>query len=420
MTDAFSKWTEVVALPNQTAETTCRALMDRIVLYHGPPKIIITDRGSNFTSRLFNSLCKKLKTKHKTTTAYHPQSNGMTERFNKTVVEMIRKYVDDGFENWEEALGPMASAYRNSVHSSTMESPYFFITARDPSMVIDRFLIPEPELITPQDYKSQTMKRLREGFSLARKNLMDARTQQKKQYDKRAEECDFRVGDRVLLDVKVTKLGTSKKLNPRYQGPYRIYKVNDNSTVEIRSYNGGKTQLTHVNRLKALTESMIWRDEECVDFDDLRELKLRVERPGEEDTEENEANNREENKSGEDEQNDMEEEEENDMEEEEENDKEEEEENVREKEEGNDMEEEEGESMEEEGGRVMEQEDKEDEVNLRNVESASAITQNKETVNGNKSECRAKDIQEEGANEGKRRSRRATRPPDRLKDFILD
>ena len=223
MTDSFSKWTEVVALPNQTAETTCRALMDRIVLYHGPPKIIITDRGSNFTSRLFNSLCKELKTKHKTTTAYHPQSNGMTERFNKTVVEMIRKYVDDGFENWEEALGPMASAYRNSVHSSTMESPYFLITARDPSMVIDRFLIPEPELITPQDYKSQTMKRLREGFSLARKNLMDARTQQKKQYDKRAEECDFRVGDRVLLDVKVTKLGTSKKLNPRYQGPYRIY-----------------------------------------------------------------------------------------------------------------------------------------------------------------------------------------------------
>jgi hypothetical protein len=68
----------------------------------------------------------------------------------------------------------------------------------------------------------------------------------------------------------------------------------------------------------------------------------------------------------------------------------------------------------------MEQEDKEDEVNLRNVESASAITQNKETVNGNKSECRAKDSKEEGENEGKRRSRRATRPPDRLKDFILD
>ena len=113
MTHAFSKWTEVVALPDQTEETTCRALLDKIILYHGPPKIIVTDRGSNFTSRLFNSLCKELKTKHKTTTAYHPKSNGITESFNKTAVEMVRQYIDDGFENWEEVLGPMASAYRN-------------------------------------------------------------------------------------------------------------------------------------------------------------------------------------------------------------------------------------------------------------------------------------------------------------------
>ena len=151
MTDAFSKWTEVVALPDQTAETTCRALMDKIILYHGPPKIIVTDRGTNFTSRLFNNLCKELRTKHKTTTAYHPQSNGMTERFNKTVVEMIRKYIGDGYEQWEEVLGPMASAYRNSVHSSTMESPYFLITARDPNMVVDRFSIPKS--FNPSSFK---------------------------------------------------------------------------------------------------------------------------------------------------------------------------------------------------------------------------------------------------------------------------
>ena len=93
MADAFSKWTEVVTLPNQTAETTCRALMDKIVLYHVPRKFIITDRGTKITSRLFNNLCKELWTKHKTTTAYHPQTNGMTERFNKTVVEMIKKYI---------------------------------------------------------------------------------------------------------------------------------------------------------------------------------------------------------------------------------------------------------------------------------------------------------------------------------------
>jgi hypothetical protein len=117
--------------------------------------------------------------------------------------------------------------------------------------------------------------------------------QQKTQYDKRAIETKFELGDRVLWDVRVTKTGTSKKLNPRYQGPYRISKVNSHSTVEIRSYKGGKTELTHVNRLKALTECMVWRDEECVDFDDLREIELRVTRPGEEGSDEEETDEEE-------------------------------------------------------------------------------------------------------------------------------
>jgi transposase InsO family protein len=273
ITDYFTKWVEVVALPNQTALTTCKALMEKVVLYHGPPKKIITDRGSNFTSKLFNHLCQALNTKHTTTTAYHPQSNGLTERFNKTVVEMIRKYIAEGFENWEEALGLVASAYRNSVHSSTMETPYFLNHGRDPSMVVDQFLIPQPKIVTPRDYKSQLMQRLNEAFALARENLVEARARQKIQYDKRAKELLYEVGDKVLLDVRVVIPGTSKKLNPIYQGPYRIFKVHPNHTVEIRPYDGGRVQLTHVNRLKPLSESMVWKDEDCVDFKDLRQNK---------------------------------------------------------------------------------------------------------------------------------------------------
>lgn len=271
ITDYFTKWVEVIALPNQTAQTTCRALMERIVHYHGPPKVIITDRGTNFTSKLFEHLCRALNIEHRTTTAYHPQSNGLTERFNKTVVEMIRKYISDGYENWEEILGVVASAYRNSVHSSTLETPYFLNHGRDPTMVIDRFLIPQSTTsLTPRDYKSQAMKRLQEGFVLARNNLIDARKKQKIQYDKRAKELPYDVGDKVLLDVRVIVPGTSKKLNPIYQGPYRVMKVNTNGTVVIRSYDGARIQTVHINRLKQLLETMIWRDEECVDFDDLR------------------------------------------------------------------------------------------------------------------------------------------------------
>ncbi|KGG51072.1 hypothetical protein DI09_469p10, partial [Mitosporidium daphniae] len=167
ITDYFSKWIEVIPLTNCTALSTSKALVERIILHHGPPKAIITDRGSNFTSELFSALCRALNIKRMKTTAYHPQTNGQTERFNKTVVEMIRKYLENGFERWEDILGPVVFAYNNSVHSSTLETPYFLNHGRDPVMPIDQFLRPlPPVIVTPSDYKSQIMKRLHEAFQL--------------------------------------------------------------------------------------------------------------------------------------------------------------------------------------------------------------------------------------------------------------
>jgi hypothetical protein len=119
ITDYFTKWVEVVPLPNTTALVTAKALVERIILYHGPPRTVVTDRGSNFTSELFTSLCKTLDIKYLKSTAYHPQTNGLTERFNRTMMDMVRKYLRKGFAKWEDALGPIAFAYRNSVHSST-------------------------------------------------------------------------------------------------------------------------------------------------------------------------------------------------------------------------------------------------------------------------------------------------------------
>ena len=223
ITDYFTKWVEAVPLPDQTALTTCKALMNTIILKHGPPKILISDRGSNFTSGLFKEICKALNIKHKTTTAYHPQSNGLTERFNKTVVEMLRKYISRDFDDWEQMLGPVVFAYNNSVHSSTFETPYFLNHGRDPIMSIDRFLQPpEKHLVTPQDYKTLIMKRLYDAFQLVKQNLAQARIEQKEHYDKRAKIYDFKVGDKVLLDVKVNKEGASKKFNPRFTGLYSL------------------------------------------------------------------------------------------------------------------------------------------------------------------------------------------------------
>ncbi len=113
-------------------------------------------------------------------------------------------------------LNLVAFAYRNSVHSSTLETPYFLTHGRDPRMPLDCFLIPQKELIlAPKDYKYNTFQRLYDAFKLAKENLRQARDAQKEQYDKRAKEANYLVGDKVLLDVRKKVPGTSKKLGAR-------------------------------------------------------------------------------------------------------------------------------------------------------------------------------------------------------------
>ena len=77
------------------------------------------------------------------------------------------------------------------------------------------------------------------------------------------------MGDKVLLDVRAVIPGVSKKLLPRFEGPYRILKICNNHTVEILPTNGGKVQLVHVNRIKPLLEAMIWKDDPCPEFRDV-------------------------------------------------------------------------------------------------------------------------------------------------------
>ncbi|KZS19984.1 Uncharacterized protein APZ42_013448 [Daphnia magna] len=250
ITDNFTKWVEVILLADQTALSTSKVLAD-----------------SHFVSWSPKGHC------HRPWFEFFFRAVLLT-LFNKTVVEMLRKYMEQGFSKWEEVLDPVAFAYRNSVHSSTLETPNFLNHGRDPVVSIDRFLQKPENIIVPSDYKSQLMQRLHEAFLLVKANLAQAREQQRTQYDKRAREQAFNIGDKVLIDARTPMADTSKKLIPRFMGPYRVTKINNNHTVEIQKCAGKQTQLVHVNRIKLLYESMIWKEEPCVDFRESRDHSI--------------------------------------------------------------------------------------------------------------------------------------------------
>lgn len=257
----FSKWIEVIPLPDQTTETTLDALYKYVISRYGPPKILVSDRGTNLTSTLFRAVCDKLNIDKRYTTSYHQMGNGMTERVNRSLLSMLRKLLQDGSHcDWEKLLLDVAFAYRSSVHNSIKETPYFIVHGRDPNINIEQMLNIERETFSPgTDYISKMMERLRVAFKRVKEEAAKSREYQKSQYDKRARVLDYKVGDRCLLDNRIVLPGDSKKFTSFYKGPYRILKVYDNDTVDICT-NSYEPMHVHKNRIKLLCNAYVWKD----------------------------------------------------------------------------------------------------------------------------------------------------------------
>jgi hypothetical protein len=186
---------------------------------------------------------------------------------------MLRKELEDSqHEDWEDMLDDVCFAYHTSIHSSTQETPFFLLYGRDPNIPIHNFLDAIPRsTLSSSDFVSLRMEALSVAFQKAREENAKAREQQRAQYNKRAKVFKYQVGDRVLLDIKVRPENTSRKFVSKYRGPYRVSKVYDNATVDI-SNNAQKSKRVHVNRLRPLYDTMLWRDEFCPELEDPTQI----------------------------------------------------------------------------------------------------------------------------------------------------
>ena len=117
--DHFSKWAEAIPLRNHLAPTVARALVDTVISRFGTPQRILTDQGAEFESQLFKELCNLLNINKVRTTPYRPATNGMLERFHRTLNSMIAKVVDMKQRNWCDVIPGVMAAYRATQHDAT-------------------------------------------------------------------------------------------------------------------------------------------------------------------------------------------------------------------------------------------------------------------------------------------------------------
>ncbi|GFT66373.1 transposon Tf2-6 polyprotein [Trichonephila clavipes] len=247
---------ELISLGDFQTEVAeiAKFLLEEIVLRHGAPRVIITDRGAVFRSRLVSSLVDLCNIDHRFTTAYHPQTNGLTERFNKTLADMLSMYVDVEQKNWDEILPFVTFAYNTAKQETTGFTPFYLLHGREAETTLDTMLP-----FCPNDFDDNNITKIaaraEESRQLARVHTLRAQDKDRRRYDSKHQMVSYAPGDLVWVYTPVRKVGLSEKLLRRYFGPYQVLRRLSAVTYAVQDFDPASRkrklrEVVHVLRMK--------------------------------------------------------------------------------------------------------------------------------------------------------------------------
>ena len=204
---------EAYAIPDQAATTMARKLVDEFYCRFSPPEQLHSDQGKQFESQLIKEICDILKISKSRTTGYHPQCDGLVERFNRTLKHMLATTMKDHPFEW---LKKVCMAYNTSVNSSTGYTPFYLMFGREARLPLDLMYGTKKLQATPPPEYAAHMKQAVADAVPSQLSLLHLR--QKEFYDKRVHWEPYKEGDLVWLHNPFVPPGVSCKTT----GPYRI------------------------------------------------------------------------------------------------------------------------------------------------------------------------------------------------------
>ncbi|KAC9326665.1 hypothetical protein E3N88_45982 [Mikania micrantha] len=234
--------------------------VNEIVSRHGVPISIISDRDSRFTSQFWQTLQNALGTQINMSTAYHPQTDGQTERTNQTLEDMLRSCVIDFGGSWDVHLPLVEFSYNNSYHTSIKCTPFEALYGRKCRSPVCWSEVGENRIIGPELIQETTDK-----IALIQERIKAARDRQKSYADNRRRPLEFQVNDLVMLKVSpwkgIFRFGKRGKLSPRFVGPFKILERIGSVAyrLELPTELGNIHDVFHVSNLKKclVDESLI-------------------------------------------------------------------------------------------------------------------------------------------------------------------
>lgn len=233
--DKLSKAVHLAAtVTAATAPQLADLTLHEVVRLHGVPQSILSDRDPCFTSRFWRALWSRLGTTLTMSTAYHPQTDGQTERANRTIEEMLRARVNAMGNDWDKHLDVLEMAYNSSVNASTGYSPFRLNHGYDMLLPLDYAL---PNILdTNNEEAAQRLERMQRELEDARASIARACSKQGEYVDRGRRALTFSVGQSVLLSTRNLRLpaaNTNTKFGPRFIGPFTVKRVINPNAYEL-------------------------------------------------------------------------------------------------------------------------------------------------------------------------------------------
>jgi putative transposase len=217
--DLFTNWVESCALKTITAATVIQAFFELIFSRHGCPTQVLTDQGTQFTAEVFKDLLKTYGIKHLKSSAYHHQTNGKTERFNRFLTSMLALKIDGKITSWDKVLSHCLMVHRITVSRTLDDSPFFFLYGRDPIIPNDlKFPVKQRKLNENPDldvYKMEQLKILKSAYEKLLNRRDNEQNSYKKHYDRTHKDVVFQKGDSVMLYWLAHRTGVGIKHLPK-------------------------------------------------------------------------------------------------------------------------------------------------------------------------------------------------------------
>jgi hypothetical protein len=241
LTDYLTKYVIAKAVPRNTALATAEFIVETAHTY-GVPAHIITDQGTHFRNELMASVSSVLGCQHIFSTPYHPQTNGQVERWNATMRPKLNALYDQERNNWDDHLAGIVSAYNTGIHATTGFSPSHLMFGREITLAFDsaRPIVP---LSKPSDYLNHLARHRKIILQAAQTNIVQQQQTTKRRYDQGRQNPSYEIGELVLI----RQHGLRGKLDPIYNGPYRVVNRLSSNTYIVDNDQEQRQNQVHVS-----------------------------------------------------------------------------------------------------------------------------------------------------------------------------